>query len=278
MKVSVCIPVYNGEKYITQAIESVLSQTYKDYELLIVDNHSTDHTLEKVRRFSDARIRLVKNEKNYGMSENWNICLRRAQGEYIQLLCADDFLKPECLEEKAGILDKYPDTALVFSASHVVDARGKAVLKRRPFRGRLICDGRKMAEMSFRRGNIYGEPSNVMFRRTAAGKAGEFTDSLFYSVDWDYWIRLSMQGRVAYTERFLTSFRISATSATSGLVRQFGKMRRDDRMFGKRVRQTAGLPVTGTDILIHEIIINTGLVAKAVFCMGVNRKYRRDSA
>lgn len=278
MKVSVCIPVYNGEKYITQAVASVLNQTYMDFELLIVDNHSTDHTVEKVRRFSDERIRLIKNDKNYGMFENWNICLRQARGEYIQLLCADDFLAPGCLAAKAEILEKYPDTALVFSASHVVDAHGKEILKRRPFRGSMICDGSKMAEKSFHRGNIYGEPSNVMFRRKVIEKAGEFSDNFFYSGDWDYWMRLSMQGRVAYIDQYLTSFRISASSATSGLVRQFKKMRQDDRLFRKRAKQTVGLSVTGTDILMHEIAISTGLAAKVVFCLGVNRRYRGDLA
>lgn len=271
MKVSVCIPVYNGEKYITQAVASVLRQTYKDYELLIVDNHSTDHTLEKVTHFSDKKIRLIKNDKNYGMFENWNICLRQARGEYIQMLCADDFLAPECLEGKVRILDRYQDVVMVFNASNVVDAEGKRILKRRPFHKNLICDGQRMAKKSFRTGNIYGEPSNVMFRRKTAEKAGEFTDTLCYSSDWDYWIRLSMEGKTAYINRFFTSFRISGSSATAGLLKQIKALTKDDIQFVTRVKRKMKDSVTGMDVLVHYMVISSRLIAKAVFCLAVNR-------
>ena len=272
MKVSVCIPVYNGEKYITQTVRSVLNQTYKEYELLIVDNHSTDHTIEKIQRFSDAGIRLIKNEKNYGMFENWNICLRQARGEYIQMLCADDFLEPDCLEGKVRVLEKYQDVVMVFGASNVVDAQGKVILKRRPFHKNLICDGRQMAKKSFRTGNIYGEPSNVMFRRKAAEKAGEFSDALCYSSDWDYWMRLSLEGKTAYIDRTFTSFRISGSSATSGLLKQMKALREDDTKFVADVKHRMKNSVTGTDVLIHYLAVNTRLFAKAAFCLAVNRQ------
>ncbi|MDE6968878.1 MAG: glycosyltransferase [Eubacterium sp.] len=271
MKVSVCIPVYNGEKYITQAVESVLSQTYKDYELLIVDNHSTDHTLEKVTRFSDERIRLIKNDKNYGMLENWNICLRQARGEYIQILCADDFLEPECLEGKVRILEKYQDVVLVFGSSKVVNAEGKLILKRRPFHKNVISDGQKMAKRSFRTGNIYGEPSNVMFRRKAAEKAGEFSVTLCGSADWEFWIRLSLEGRTAYISRFFISFRISGSSATARLLKQIKVLTKDDIQFVKHVKRRMKKSVTGADVLIHYMAVSTRFIAKEVFCMVANR-------
>lgn len=271
MKVSVCIPVYNGEKYIANTVASVLSQTYKDYELLIVDNHSTDHTLEKVKTFSDERIRLIKNDKNYGMLANWNTCLRQARGEYIQMLCADDFLEPECLEGKVRILEKFQDVVLVFGSSKVVNAEGKMILKRKPFHKSLICDGQQMAKKSFRTGNIYGEPSNVMFRRKAAEKAGEFSDTLYCSSDWEYWIRLSLEGKTAYINRYFTNFRISDSSATARLLKQIRVLMNDEIQFVKHVKRRMKKSLTGTDILVHCMAVSIRLIAKEVFCMVVNR-------
>ena len=267
MKVSVCIPVYNGAEYIGKAIESVLNQNYKEYELLIVDNHSTDCTLEEVERFSDPRIRLIKNPENYGMFENWNICLHEAQGEYIQILCADDFIEANCLAGKVRILDKYPDVVLVFSASNVVDAKGKILLKRRPLHKNLICGGRQMAVKSFRAGNIYGEPSNVMFRKRAGKKIGKFSNSLFYSSDWDYWLRLSLEGRVAYIDRHLTNFRVSASSTTSTLIKQLKQLKKDDVLLVDRIRKNSQFEIKRKDVWIHFIRVYIRLYAKAVFCL-----------
>ena len=82
--VSVCIPVYNGEKYIGETIESVLKQTFKDFELVVCNNCSTDHTLDVVSKYQDPRIRVVTNEQNVGMVGNWNVCLKEARAKNIK--------------------------------------------------------------------------------------------------------------------------------------------------------------------------------------------------
>jgi glycosyltransferase involved in cell wall biosynthesis len=96
-KVSVCIPVYNSADTIARSITSVLSQSYQDFECVVVDDHSTDSTVEKVEAFTDARIRTVRNESNIGFIGNHNECLRQAHGELIQFVHGDDWLLPGCL-------------------------------------------------------------------------------------------------------------------------------------------------------------------------------------
>lgn len=272
MKICVCIPVYNGAQYIGTTIESVLNQSYKEFELLIVDNHSTDQTVEVVKQFQDPRIRLVQNDRNYGMFENWNICLRTARGKYIQMLCADDFLETDCLKKKVSILEKNPDAVLVFSASNVVDAQGKILMRRRPFHGDFICDGKRMAKRSFRSGNVYGEPSNVLFCRKTSRQTGEFNHRLFYTSDWDYWLRLSMEGKVAYMDEYLTNFRVSGSSATSNIIGQIRKLKKDDVLFVRRVCGEPAQSITKIDILIHYITVNARLFAKLIFCMIANNR------
>lgn len=119
-KVSICIPVYNYGEYIADAIRSVLVQDYDDYELIIADNASTDHTPEVVKSFSDARISFIRHSENMGLAANLNFCLDQARGTYIAYLCADDFWHQGFLRMAVERLDDDPYLAFVHSAFCIV--------------------------------------------------------------------------------------------------------------------------------------------------------------
>ena len=113
--VSVCIPAYNAARFIGEAIGSVLAQTCRDFELVVVDDASADDTVDVVRRFSDPRLRLLRNARNLGLAGNWNRATSEARGRYVKLLCQDDLLRPDCLADQVAVLD-HPgngDVALV---------------------------------------------------------------------------------------------------------------------------------------------------------------------
>ena len=122
--VSVCIPVYNGESLISECISSVLEQTCNRYELLIVDNGSTDKTAEIIAKFRDPRIRYVRNEVNIGSIANFNRCIELARGELFFLLPHDDRLHPNSLATFVTVFDDYPDVGLVYSAFYTIDQAG----------------------------------------------------------------------------------------------------------------------------------------------------------
>src|SRR5258708_29446213 len=103
--VSVCIPCYNGELFIGRTIESVLQQTFTDFELVLVDDNSTDATVAVIEKFADPRIRLVRNPVNLGMGANSNRALSLGLGRYVKLLCEDDVLHPRCLERPVAVLE-----------------------------------------------------------------------------------------------------------------------------------------------------------------------------
>jgi glycosyltransferase involved in cell wall biosynthesis len=108
-KVSVLIPTYNYAHFLDETIQSVLNQTYNDYELIIVDNKSTEDTLEVVDKYlGDRRIHFYQNATNLGLSGNWNKCLGYATGEYIKFLCADDKFHPEMLRKFVSVMDENP--------------------------------------------------------------------------------------------------------------------------------------------------------------------------
>ena len=115
-KVSVLIPTYNSAEYLNETIESVLSQTFTDFELLIVDNCSTDETESVVAKYlNDYRVKYVINEQNIGMCGNWNRSLSYAKGKYIKYLMSDDKFHPQLLEKFVAIMEEFPSVSLVSS-------------------------------------------------------------------------------------------------------------------------------------------------------------------
>jgi glycosyltransferase involved in cell wall biosynthesis len=124
-RVSVGIPVYNGERYLREAIDSVLSQTLTDFEVVISDNASTDATESICREYAagDPRVRYIRQDRNVGAEKNFHIVLAESRGDYFTWLAHDDFLYPEFLEKLAGYLDRHEDVVLCLSDFHNVNEK-----------------------------------------------------------------------------------------------------------------------------------------------------------
>lgn len=126
MKFSITIPAYK-QRYLYEAIESCLAQTYKDFELIIVDDASPEDLKSVVDRFQDSRIRYYRNEKNCGalhVVDNWNICLGYTKGDYVICMGDDDRLLPNSLEEYSKLIDKYPDLDIYHGMTEIIDENG----------------------------------------------------------------------------------------------------------------------------------------------------------
>ena len=130
--VTVLTTIYNGRAYLNESIESVLNQTYDDFEFLIIDDSSTDNSVEIVNSYQDPRIRLVKNEKNIGQTASMNIGLGLAQGKYIARLDQDDVCLTKRLKEQVGFMKENPSVTIISSWEYVIDPEGNktAVWKR----------------------------------------------------------------------------------------------------------------------------------------------------
>lgn len=213
--VSVCIPVYNCEKYIGQAIESVLTQTYRDLELLILDNASTDGTRDVIRRYTDPRIRIIENPVNIGLEGNWNKALAEARGTFIKLLPADDFLHPDCLEKQVQVFSKPGNEQIVLASCgrDIVGPNSQKLMTRHfPGPARLIS-GSSAIQIVIRSGtNPLGEPGALCFRRETLLQAGRFDDSLLYVIDIDLWLKVLLMGDLYITPEPLCAFRLSPGS------------------------------------------------------------------
>jgi glycosyltransferase involved in cell wall biosynthesis len=193
-KVSVLIPLYNCSKYIDQAVESVLNQTYSAFELIIVDNCSTDGSFEKVRKYNtDERVKIFRNDTNIGMARNFNQCILYSRGEYIKFLCSDDYFEHDLLEEYVKIMERFPSVTLVTSPRRFLYEDGHSQFYPY-FEG--IRNGADLYQQIMKNGlNPIGEPTTVMFRRRELN-IGLFNTDMHWVCDIDYWLRLMLLGDV----------------------------------------------------------------------------------
>ncbi len=198
-RVSVCIPAFNAADYLHQAIQSVLDQNYQNFEIVVVDNCSTDHTVNlvgKLQQLSSGRIRFYQNDRNIGMVGNLNRCMELAKGAYIKFLCADDLLLPGCLEQMVAGLDAQESVKLVACGRSIIDKQGHKSTIRRYSRSDVTIPGKQAITECLYGSHYIGEPSAVMFRKS--GLEGGFREDLPQVLDIDMWFRLLEQGDLLY--------------------------------------------------------------------------------
>lgn len=234
-KVSVCIPVFNGQEFIEEAINSVLNQNFSDYELLIIDNHSTDNTIKLIKKYNDSRIKLIENPENIGLIPNWNKALEFARGKYIKILPADDFIYQNCLLKQSEILDKdiNEEISVVCARRNIIDNTGKVLFNRGFTKKEQIVSGIEAINKNIRSGgNIIGEGGAIMFRKSIISKTGVFNSSIFYVLDLDLWFKILLQGNLHALPDVLSAFRISDNSAS---VHVINKQHQDNTNFIKKI-------------------------------------------
>jgi glycosyltransferase involved in cell wall biosynthesis len=226
-KVSVCIPAFNAEGYIRSALDSVFRQAYQDFEIVVVDNCSTDHTETIVSELMllSEKIIFYRNEQNIGMVENFNKCLEYARGEFIKFLCADDLLLPTCLEYMVAGLDAHPEVVLVCGGRLGIDECGKSFGLQRYSSETQIVQGHEAITRCLFGGNFIGEPSAVLFRKSAF--PARFRADLPQLMDMDLWFRLLENGHLLSIEMPLCSIRFHENQMTRQNIKS-GKLIEDN--------------------------------------------------
>lgn len=182
--VSVLMPVYNGELYLQEAMESILDQTFREFEFIIINDGSTDYTGEIVQSYADPRIRCFENEQNMGVARSRNRALSLAQSPYIAVMDADDVSLPERLAKQVDFLDAHPEVGVLGSLVQVIDGDGNKSHTLRP-----------PAEHGVLRWSLcFGGPiahPTVMMRREVVERVGGYNSDLVTAEDYDLWRRLS---------------------------------------------------------------------------------------
>jgi len=233
--VSVCLPAFNGADYIGEAIDSVLAQTHERFELVVVDNHSSDGTRDVVAGYDDDRIRLIVNDVTVGAPENHNLAVRAARGQLVKFLHHDDRLAPTCLERLVPVFEEASSVGLAFSRREVLvdpaDADAVAWKERygavhEPLGplGRVNDGPALLARYVEGLGgpllpNWIGEPSCVMVRMGALDRVGLFTTRMRQSWDVELWLRIMTTWDVGFVDEPLALYRYHGASLTQANAR-----------------------------------------------------------
>lgn len=209
-KVSVCIPTYNYAHFLGQAVESVLAQTFEDFELIVRDDASTDGTAEVMARYaSDPRIRFTVNEVNAGLFANFNDIAREARGEYIKYLCADDWIEPEFLAKTVALLDADPTLPLAATANWLVDIEGqRTAAEQQPYGDGPSVPAQTVFENATVGYNPIGMPSNTLVRTASLLESGGFEAEYAPAADVQLWFKLLAGGDLAWIPDRLAMIRI----------------------------------------------------------------------
>lgn len=227
-RISVLVPTFNGEMHLHECIDSILGQTHEDFELLVVDDCSSDSTVRIVQAYAarDPRIRLFVNDHNLGLVRNWQRCIDLARSQWLKFAFQDDLLAPECL---GALLDAAVRTNRTIAACRRrlkfdgdVDPELRAFLENIPsiedLIGRVdVIEPDAVADFAITRLdlNVFGEPTTFLIHRDCQARFGSFNAHLRQSCDYEYWVRVGSNTGIAYLHDELATFRVHPSSTSS---------------------------------------------------------------
>ena len=215
--VSVCIPVYKGERFLGETMRSVLDQTYRDFELVVLDNASPDRSGAIARSFGDRRVRVERNSTVLAQPDNWNRAIQLCRAPLVKLVCADDLIHPRCLEMEVAPMEADPGLALVAARRHMIDEQSRVIVPRRGLTGLVgVHSGVEVARRVVRNGaNPIGEPGGALFRREDFMAAGGWRADRTFIMDLDLWMRLLQHGEFLGLPETLAAFRVGRGSVSA---------------------------------------------------------------
>jgi len=225
-KVSVIIPAYNNADLTVRTVESVLRQTYKNIEIIVVDDGSTDNTKLKLVPYT-GKIKYVY-KKNGGACSARNLGIRLSTGEYIGFLDCDDIYLPKKIELGIDYLEKHPDFGFVHTAAYYVDEKDKILRRFSHYNSRYTG---WIAKRLLPRNYICN--STPIVRKTCFKKVGIFDETIFIPADWDMWLRIAESYKVGYINTPLTLYRMSECYT----LRHIEQSEKEEKIFLKNVFQ-----------------------------------------
>lgn len=214
-RLSVVLPVWNGERFLDEAIESILGQDYRDLELIAIDDASTDSTPEILSRWAgkDGRLRVIRNRSNLDAAASRNVGIEAARGVYIAAHDADDVSLPGRFSAEVTALDADPRAVMVTMNFVFIDEQGRYLRTERRDQPPEIVD----LLLTFT--NAIGGHSQVMFRRDAARRVGGYDPACRFSEDLDLWTRLAAEGRIVMLPQPGIGYRLHAAQKSTARLR-----------------------------------------------------------
>jgi glycosyltransferase involved in cell wall biosynthesis len=243
--ISVLMPAYNCEAYVLEAVSSMLSQSFADFELLVIDDGSTDSTRKLLDSVHDPRLRLVSNERNIGLIGTLNRGLELATGRYVARMDADDISAPERLEKQVQFLEAHPDVHVLGTMVNLINEQGKVF--------GAIAGYPKDADEVHRfllRECCLIHPS-VMFRRDTVQAVGGYAASARHAEDYDLWLRLSDRHKIANLSEKLVSYRMHRNQVSIRNLLTQHQVAQSCRIAALKRRAALGEDVSDTEHVVQ---------------------------
>jgi hypothetical protein len=210
-QVSIGIPTYNGAKYLRESVDSVLAQTFNDFELVLIDDCSSDETWPIAEEYArlDPRVSAIRNSKTLGLVGNFNRCLESTKGRYVCVWHQDDVMMPQNIEKKFALLEAHPQVGFVHSNVLTIDEQGHVLSQHWEADSTrdYICIGKEFFRRMIEPGKNYVCCPSVLARRECYETLGEFRRELYFTCDWEMWMRLSLYYDVGCLGEPLVQFR-----------------------------------------------------------------------
>lgn len=214
-RISILMPVYKGERFIAQSIDSVLAQSYPDIELIIINDGSPDNSAAVIQPYlADPRVKYIE-QQNAGVAAARNAGIRAAAGEYIAVLDQDDLWLPDKLARQLEYLDEHPEIALVHSNIHFIDDVGERIPDPEWAWVAPTC-GQVLPEM-VQRNSIC--TCTVLMRKRALEQAGLFRQELAPADDWDLWLRIAARHPIGFVDAVTAYYRVHQGNESRNLLK-----------------------------------------------------------
>jgi glycosyltransferase involved in cell wall biosynthesis len=243
--VSVVMPLFNAEKYVGEAVESVLSQSYTNFELIIVNDASNDKSVAQVKRIVDRRIVIIENEKNLGIVASRNRGLALAKGKYIAVLDSDDIALPNRLEKQVAFLEANPEYGICGSYYHVINGNGKKILS---FKVPVSSSDNK----TFLLFNVPFCHSTIMMP-AALAQCFAYKDGFDIIEDYEIAHRISKEYKIGNLPEYTTLYRVHGNNIS---ISKLYKMREVRRKLDFQVLEELNIFFTDAELEIHSNFIN----------------------
>jgi len=277
-RVSIVVPSYNNASFIEATMDSILGQTFEDFELVVADHSSSDGTWERLQRYgADRRVRLLRTEAGGGAPRNWERVTTEARGELLKLVCGDDVIYPDCLRLQVEAMDANRSVVLVAARRDLIDARGGLV---KAGRGLAGLTGRVPGRAAIRHtvvagSNIFGEPACVLIRRATLAGVGGWDARHPYVIDESTYANVLLHGDFLGIDKALAAFRLSSSQWSVHLARE-----QSDQVIGFHHRLADDVPglVSRKDLLRGDAMARGMALARRLAYLWVGRRLRAGTS
>ena len=250
--VSVIMPVYNAQKYIGKAIKSVLDQTFRDFELLVVDDCGNDASVEIAKRYTDQRIKMFHNPGNMGIAYSRNLAIRESRGKYLAIMDDDDISMPDRLKIQVDFMEHNPKIDVVGGQSCIIDENDKVISG-----PEMMQENYKMNKVMFLFYNSFHN-SETMIRKSLLDKYQiHYYDNLLGMEDFRFWIDCALHGRISNINEEVLRYRVTNSNETGRVRKEQAEERKN--LFGSLRRyslESSGFQLTEEELELFNIVVN----------------------